>query len=97
MIFSNVTPEDSPFEVVWQSHPWQLVESAGTSSTSSSQTTAAEVDDAADLDGTYTWTITDEEAIELGREEETEWLPCNWTMTLNAGEWRLSEDCPDNV
>gem|GEM_PF-4461843 len=24
--FTDVTPENSPFEVVWESHPWKKVE-----------------------------------------------------------------------
>ena len=97
LVFTNVTPDQSPFEVTWESHPWQLVESAEASSTTESPAAATDAGDTVDLEGTYTWTITDEDAIALGRESETEWLPCSWTMTLDGGEWRLSEDCPENV
>jgi TRAP-type C4-dicarboxylate transport system substrate-binding protein len=83
LTFTNVTPEQTPFEVVWESQPLTMVESAAE-------------DDATALDGTYTWTITPDDAIANGF-EDVAWLPCTWTVRLNGGEWTMEESCASDI
>ncbi len=83
LTFTNVTPEHTPFEVVWESHPLTLVESVADGAITS-------------LDGTYTWTITPDEAIAKGV-DDTSWLPCTWTVHLSGGQWTMDESCSSDI
>jgi TRAP-type C4-dicarboxylate transport system substrate-binding protein len=89
LTFSDVTPQDSPFEVIWASHPWQLVGAADSTD---------EGDGAGTLVGIYTWTLTADDAVSSGEDPaEMTWLPCTYVMSMDGGEWRLEEECSDSA
>ena len=85
--FTDVTPAQSPFEVIWESRPFQVVELAAEPSGA----------DADSLAGTYTWTLTAADAVAAGSTDDTSWLPCSWIVRLGGGEWEMDESCTSDT
>ncbi len=78
LTFSEVEPTDTPFEVVWESHPWTLVGDAPGD------------DSAARLDGSYEWTITNEDIAE-SEFSNPGLIASTFTVELESGEWSMSQ------
>lgn len=76
LVFSDVEPAASPFEVVWGSHPWDSIGNG---------------EETAGIDGTYQWTLLHDDAVDSGTIGPDEEYPSTFTAELRDGEWSMSQ------